>query len=102
MHTNGLVNSSVQCRSLHTVSVNDSILLYSGVTISLQQYAYTVGEGDGVVHVCAEIVSGQIERDVTVYLNVEEYTAMGKCTHQISQNTLVTMDVFLSCSWCGL
>ena len=84
------------------MSVNDSILLYSGVTISLQQYAYTVDEGDGVVHVCAEIVSGQIERDVTVYLTVEEYTAIGMCTHQISQNTLVTMDVFLSCSWCGL
>ena len=52
------------------------------MTISLQQHAYSVGEGEGDVHVCAEIVSGQIERNVEVNLTVEEGTAIGMCRYQ--------------------
>ena len=52
----------------------------TGVNISLQQYDYTVAEDEGTVHVCAEI-TGETERNVTVYLRVEEYAALGMCTY---------------------
>ena len=59
---------------------NSSAPLNTGVTISLQQHEYTVDEDEGTVHVCAEI-TGETERNVTVYLRVEEYTALGMCTY---------------------
>ena len=59
---------------------NLSAPLNTGVTISLQQHEYTVDEDEGTVHVCAEI-TGETERNVTVYLHVEEYTALGMCMY---------------------
>ena len=58
-----------------------TVLIYhTGVTISLQQHEYTVDEDEGTVLVCAEI-TGETERNVTVYLHVEEYTALGMCMY---------------------
>ena len=36
------------------------------VTVSLDSTAYVVDEGDGILQVCVELISGTIERDVLV------------------------------------
>ena len=60
-------------------------LSHLGVTIGLQQDAYSVDESDGDVSICAELINSQIERPVTVYLSILEYTALGMCTIPFSK-----------------
>ena len=51
------------------------------VTIGLERTFYTAGEGDGVVTVCAIIVSGELARSATVELSTQDNTATGTYVH---------------------
>ena len=46
--------------------------------VSLAQTLYEVDEEDGNATVCAELIGGVLEREITVYLSTEDYTAVGK------------------------
>ena len=39
---------------------------------------HTVGEADGSVTVCAELTTGNLERNITVYLTTVDGTATGE------------------------
>jgi len=53
-------------------------LNFPATNITLQQSDHTVGEGDGSVTVCAELTTGNLERNITVYLTTVDGTATGE------------------------
>jgi len=53
-------------------------LNFPAANITLQQSDHTVGEADGSVTVCAELTTGNLERNVTVYLTTADGTATGE------------------------
>jgi len=78
--------SPVWMQSLHTpiysvyrLNVLTILFLnFPAANITLQQSDHTVGEGDGSVTVCAELTTGNLERNVTVYLTTADGTATGE------------------------
>lgn len=52
--------------------------LFLGVVISFEMPEYSVSEGDGPLEVCAQIVEGSLEREVTVTLFTSDMSATGK------------------------
>ena len=53
-------------------------LNFPATNINLQQSDHTVGEADGSVTVCAELTTGNLERNITVYLTTADGTAAGE------------------------
>ncbi len=56
--------------------------LISVVEIGLERPLYTVNETDGTIEVCAVLVSGSLERTVTVSLSTVDGTAKGRTCRQ--------------------
>ena len=48
---------------------------FTGVTIGIELPDYTVNEGNGIIEVCAVIVSGTLERTLTFTLSTQDGTA---------------------------
>ncbi len=48
------------------------------VAVSLEETSYTVDEGDGIVEVCAELVEGVLQTDVSVMLDTMDNSAVGE------------------------
>ena len=49
--------------------------IFLAIEIGLQQTLYTVNESDGILTVCAQINSGELEREVAVNLTSMDDTA---------------------------
>ena len=43
---------------------------FTGVTVAFSQSVLTTSEGDGVVLVCAELLTGDLERDISFLVDV--------------------------------
>lgn len=50
----------------------------SGITIGLGHQDISVDEGDGVIQVCASVISGELERDLIINFSTRDDTAVGK------------------------
>ena len=50
----------------------------AAANVTLDQEAYLVSEFDLFEMVCAELVEGELQRDITVYLSTSDGTAFGK------------------------
>jgi len=59
-------------------SVNSSFLNFPDANITLQQSDHTVSEADGSVTVCAELTTGNLGRNITIYLSTMSGTATGE------------------------
>ena len=72
------------------------LIIPSAANVSLDQAAYSVGEPDVYVMVCAVLTEGELERDITVYLSTADDTAIGKqkrvCMKVSVVNKLKLMD----------
>ncbi len=69
----------VNCQTsqfLLSISITPSSL--ADVTVSLEESSYTVDEGDGVATVCAKLVEGVLQTNVSVILNTMDVSAVGK------------------------
>jgi len=65
--------------SMYSLNVLTILFLnFPATNITLQQSDHTVGEGDGSVTVCAELTTGNLERNITVYLTTVDGTATGE------------------------
>ena len=55
------------------------VIHFSSVaTASLQQAAYDGSEANGSVMVCVELIDGELERIIAIYLSTTNGTAIGK------------------------
>jgi hypothetical protein len=74
----------VQCREMHqaiklyVVSMMCIILSFLGVRIDFEQPEYSVNEENGTIEVCAVIMEGGLERNITITLATRNGTAIGK------------------------
>ncbi len=54
------------------------LLSLAVATVSLEESSYTVDEDDGVVEVCAELIDGDLETDISVCLSTMDDSAVGE------------------------
>ena len=60
------------------VSTNINLLIFTGVTISLEMLSYTVTENpNAIIMICAEVVGGSLLRNVDVQFQTVDGTANG-------------------------
>ena len=80
-------------------NLKNKIFLISGVTVSIGTPFPNVGEGDGTVRICVEIIAGSLApgQTATVTFSTGSLSATGKyITHNIIQTVIIITVVTVS------
>ncbi len=68
--------SCLTSQFLLSISITPSSL--ADVTLILEESSYTVDEGDGVATVCAKLIEGVLQTNVSVILSTIDISAVGE------------------------